>query len=851
MDSKPSPAGPNLAQPVLEPYLIEPAAGDADAERARIERECHLLAASPWFDAEWYGRNHPEIVRAGLDPLHDFCEHGWQQLRNPSADFDVWWYWASYLDPAREVVNPLVHYALVGHALGLETVPGPYRPADPGQALDTAAPIRRACLFAGYDPDGWVDECVVAYLRELSRHADVWYLADSDMQPGQLEKLSDITRGAWARRHGGYDFGSWSMLARDLVGWDTLQSYDEVLLVNDSCYLLRNLDEVFARMATRSCDWWGMQATKGMFATRHKPANQFREPIPMERVKHEWLARYASEYPYDFHVGSYFLALRKAVIADPGFRYRLNAVVPQEHKSNIIGKYEIGIERYLLAAGHPFDTFVDHLYPLHPVYSDTAFTLIAQGFPFFKRYLLAENHYRVPGLADWKQRILRELPDAPVESMERHLLRVSDYEKLYRNLAITLSPAGHPIRPRLLTGQAFALTDAATPTHDHWWAFPVCAFTHRFTGNERALFEAVKDDPSIKKIVLTRKRHIDVDGQNVIVLPLRSREGQYYLMRARQIFIKHSPSRNIGFPVSPVMHNIINLWHGVPLKRIGYASLDMRDKLGSLANEHRKCRAVIAASRVDAMAMASAFYPLSYNDIWVTGLPRHDFITRRHAALPAHLREQSARLGQLLDGRRMVLFVPTFRLGQEEAYYHFNDAELAWLRQWLDGHHAVIGVREHMADKARVYGSALESIGALDLSDTRFEDVEVLYRHADMLLTDYSSCFIDFMLTGRPMVSFAYDFDAYVGGERGLFYDMDQVFPGPVCRDFAQLQQALMEGFKPASAAERARYEWKRQLFLDHRDDANAWRVAQKIKQLYSGVEGIAAEMSPRIYPSW
>jgi CDP-glycerol glycerophosphotransferase (TagB/SpsB family) len=821
-----------LSSDLLAPYTIS-ADETPEAAQARMDRERELLMRSGLFDAEWYLQNHSEAARTTEDPLRDFCQEGWRRLRNPSADFDVWWYWASHLDPAREAINPLVHYALVGRAAGLQTSPGPYRPIGQGHAFASGRKIRRACLFAGHDPDGILDECVVTYVRELSRHADVWYLADGEMRPGELEKLAGLTRGAWTRRHGAYDFGSWSMLARDLVGWDTLQDYDEVLLVNDSCYLLRNLDEVFARMDAKPCDWWGMQATKGLYATRHKPANRFREPIPMEQVRREWLPRYEAEYPYDFHIGSYFLALRKPVIADGGLRRRLDAVAPEPHKANVIGKYEIGIGRYLMAAGHPFETFVDHLYPFHPVYSETAFTLIAEGFPFLKRYLLSVNHYQVPDLAEWKQRILREVPDAPVQRIERNLLRVSNYEKLHRNLHTVQGPAGHPVRPRLLPGEAFARADAASPTFDHWSAFPVCAFTQRFTGNERALFEAIKDDRSIKKVVLTRKKYVEVDGENVVVLPLRSREGQHYLMRARQIFIKHSPTRNIGFPVSPIQHNIINLWHGVPLKRIGYVSLDMRDKLGALAEEHRKCRAVIAASRVDAMAMASAFYPLTYDDVWITGLPRHDFITRPHDELPMHLREQAGRLEQLLDGRRLVLFVPTFRQAQREAYYTFSATELAWLQQWLDRHNAVIGVREHMADTAHVYAATLDTIGALNLSATHFEDVEVLYRQAAMLLTDYSSCFVDFMLTGRPAVSFAYDFEQYVNGERGLFYDMDQVFPGPVCRDFHELQAALEAALDPPGPVEHERYAWKRRLLLDHADDANAWRVVQRVKGLY------------------
>ena len=62
--------------------------------------------------------------------------------------------------------------------------------------------------------------------------------------------------------------------------------------------------------------------------------------------------------------------------------------------------------------------------------------------------------------------------------------------------------------------------DERTPTYDHWWAFPVCAYDHTFAGNERAVFEQVRDDPSIKKIVLTRSRRVDVAGENVVVAPL-------------------------------------------------------------------------------------------------------------------------------------------------------------------------------------------------------------------------------------------------------------------------------------------------------------------------------------------
>ncbi|WP_228064502.1 CDP-glycerol glycerophosphotransferase family protein [Novilysobacter avium] len=276
---------------------------------------------------------------------------------------------------------------------------------------------------------------------------------------------------------------------------------------------------------------------------------------------------------------------------------------------------------------------------------------------------------------------------------------------------------------------------------------------------------------------------------------------------------------------------MINLWHGIPFKRIGYASQDMVQKLDRIAVEHERCRAVISSSKVDTMAMATSFYPLSFGEIWNTGLPRNDFILRDFDRLPADMQAEAARLKSLLGSRHLVLLMPTFRNAQEDGYYRFTDEEVASLGDWLERNDAVLGIREHMADNARVFTRQLESLGPLDLSDAHFPNVEILYRLSAALVTDYSSCFIDYMLTGKPAVSFAYDHDSYLL-ERGGFYDLDFIFPGPVCHDFQEFRQALETLFEPRTEIERASLEWKRRLFFDHVDDGSSARVVEKVRQL-------------------
>ncbi|MGH3588521.1 MAG: rhamnan synthesis F family protein, partial [Pseudonocardia sp.] len=294
------------------------------------------LDPSPMFDTRYYQRMNPAVRR---NPLAHYCEHGWRELRNPSPEFDTWWYWSKHLDPGDDSVNPLTHYRTTGRAAGLSTrpEPSPSRRLGTGHRFPDDQDVRRVCLFAGYDPQGIVDDYVVDYVRELARHADVYYMADGDMPPAELDKLADHTRGAWAQRHGEYDFGSYSRLI-ERVGWSVIAEYDELLLVNDSGYLLRPLDEVFARMDDAACDWWGLQATKGIYRTRNVPVNRFHEPIPMESVRGPLLDRFEQDYTYDFLVGSYFLAYRRPVIEDPEFRRYLGSVAHQEKKYTIVQK---------------------------------------------------------------------------------------------------------------------------------------------------------------------------------------------------------------------------------------------------------------------------------------------------------------------------------------------------------------------------------------------------------------------------------------------------------------------------------------------------------------------------------
>ena len=88
------------------------------------------------------------------------------------------------------------------------------------------------------------------------------------------------------------------------------------------------------------------------------------------------------------------------------------------------------------------------------------------------------------------------------------------------------------------------------PKLAHWWAFPVAPDTHRLDPGARALFEAVRDDPTIRKVVLTRSRRFDLDGENVVALPIDTREGQEQLARCREILVDRPPRAALDLPLA-------------------------------------------------------------------------------------------------------------------------------------------------------------------------------------------------------------------------------------------------------------------------------------------------------------
>jgi CDP-ribitol ribitolphosphotransferase len=170
------------------------------------------------------------------------------------------------------------------------------------------------------------------------------------------------------------------------------------------------------------------------------------------------------------------------------------------------------------------------------------------------------------------------------------------------------------------------------------------------------------------------------------------------------------------------------------------------------------------------------------------GIPRTDlfFDEGRKTAAAAEVRRRYA----LPEGRRVILYAPTFRGERTTRARHPNDLDLALLERELASDHVLLQ-RAHPFVVGPTRGDGAPEGFVRDVSD--HPDINELMLVSDVLVTDYSSAIYEFALLGRPIGFFAPDHEAYEA-ERGFYFDFAAGVPGPIFASSEALAVWLRSG---------------------------------------------------------
>jgi len=295
---------------------------------------------------------------------------------------------------------------------------------------------------------------------------------------------------------------------------------------------------------------------------------------------------------------------------------------------------------------------------------------------------------------------------------------------------------------------------------------------------------------NIKKIIwlvpeLPTNPPIEIDKSKTKFIKRKSIKGICYFILSKYVFITHG----LYFRNFPKNQVSVNMWHGMPLKKIGL----LNNGIGL------KTTYTLSTSTFFNETLSKSF-GVSKESILPIGLPRNENLFCKENQIKKQLK--------LEKDTRIVFWLPTYRkssigeIREDGTVFNnpFNlpDFDQPSFNYFLKEHNIVCFFKVHpMADMGN-YNSS---------SNLLLIDDEYLYQRklslyktlaaADFLISDISSIVVDYLLLDKPIIFSFADKEAYINS-RGL--NSTEIIdnpPGKICfsqNDILDQIQLLVEG---------------------------------------------------------
>jgi len=146
------------------------------------------------------------------------------------------------------------------------------------------------------------------------------------------------------------------------------------------------------------------------------------------------------------------------------------------------------------------------------------------------------------------------------------------------------------------------------------------------------------------------------------------------------------------------------------------------------------------------------------------GHPRNDIFFENNVEYKNKICERF----NIWKNKKIILYMPTYRNSLADFYYDIDFERLKEvLKEKFDGEWVVL-VRSH---NFNIEKKTFNNENIVDVSN--YDDSQELLFASDVLISDYSSCMFDYLLSKKPCFVYAKDIDDYKI-ERGLYYSFDK-----------------------------------------------------------------------------
>ncbi|MDD6396530.1 MAG: glycosyltransferase [Firmicutes bacterium] len=295
--------------------------------------------------------------------------------------------------------------------------------------------------------------------------------------------------------------------------------------------------------------------------------------------------------------------------------------------------------------------------------------------------------------------------------------------------------------------------------------------------NHMKLFVAA-DKTALKNIRMV----LDNSGmENVQILILHSRKYCKVLAEAKYLV------NNSTFPTYFIKKEgqiYVNTWHGTPLKSLGRHILNAPNEIGNTQRNFLCADYLIHPNDFTFEKIRNSYMldNLFNGEHIISGYPRNSILFDK--AKRKRIRKQYG-----LSKKKVIIYMPTWR-GSLNALSNQASNDIA----------AILDELDKLLDEKTVFYAKLHALAKGSIDFEKYNKIKPFPEEcetyefltaADCLITDYSSVFFDFAVTGRKIVLYPYDKDEYIS-EHGLYMDYDSL-PFPIVQSIEQLAEQLKD----------------------------------------------------------
>lgn len=318
--------------------------------------------------------------------------------------------------------------------------------------------------------------------------------------------------------------------------------------------------------------------------------------------------------------------------------------------------------------------------------------------------------------------------------------------------------------------------------------YKICVFGawlgERFADNSKQLFLEAQEYKGLRAVWITKdeKTVREVERLGFEVYRWGTFKAVWIQLRAKYAVVSNG--------ISDLQHTflgravIIDLWHGIPLKKVCYDNKYEKDWdspkqkfRDMLVNVPLGNMYYVATNKVFVDIYQSAFR-VDRKQVLCLGQPRCDVFFKKKRPEP------------YFPGKNIILYCPTHRKEGAEKIDIRKLFDLRRLEKYLSEYGFYFVIKKHFyhrneTEDLKGYPHIID-VTRLDM------DIQHLIMETKAMVTDYSSIYIDYLLLDMPLLFYCYDYEKYLAEDRELYFRYEDVTPGLKARNFDELLKELV-----------------------------------------------------------